>query len=143
MLLVNYSPTRKICIVQKNSWSLWYAHFFEILLVAPHVRHCGTSPPLHCTACFRLLVRGPFLLWQQLVPGDIKGDQLTGPQFLHWSNVAHPGDGAAEKMFFLLCLQRLWVKNHVFCHCDWVMHRIHQNERHRRTNKFFQGVIRA
>ena len=42
------------------------------------------------------------LLWQQLVPGDLKGDQLTGPQFLHWSKVAHPGDGAAEKEFFAL-----------------------------------------
>ena len=52
------------------------------------------------TACFCLLVRGPMLLWQQLVPGDLMGDQLTGPQFLHWSKVAHPRDGAAEKEFF-------------------------------------------
>ena len=33
-----------------------------------------------CTACFRLVERGPMLLWQQLPPGDLKnGDQLTGP----------------------------------------------------------------
>ena len=50
---------------------------------------------LPCTACDCLLVRGPMLLWQQLVPGDLTGDQLTGPQFLHWSKVAHPRDGAA------------------------------------------------
>ena len=44
--------------------------------------------------------KGPILLWQQLVPGGITGDQLTGPQFLHWSKVVHPRDGAAEKEFF-------------------------------------------
>ena len=52
---------------------------------------------VHCTACTPLLVRGPRLLWQQLVPGDLIGDQLTGPQFIHWSKVAHPRDGTAEK----------------------------------------------
>ena len=61
----------------------------------------GAGLPLkQCTACFRLLVRGPMLLWQQLVPGDLKGDQLTGLKFLHWSKVEHPRDGAAEKEFF-------------------------------------------
>ena len=44
------------------------------------------------------------MLWQDLVPGDLTGDQLTGPQLLHWSKVSHPRDGAAEKDF-LACLQ--------------------------------------
>ena len=50
--------------------------------------------------CFRLHVRGIKCSWQDLVPGDLTGHQLTGPQFLHWSKVAHPRDGAAEKEFF-------------------------------------------
>ena len=37
---------------------------------------------------------------QLTVPGDLMGDQLTGPQFLYWSKVAQPRDGAAEKEFF-------------------------------------------
>ena len=83
------------------------------------------------------------LFWQQLVPGDLKGDQLTGPQFLHWSKVAHPRDGAAEKKFLDLPSTPLG-KNMIFCHCDRVTHRMHQNERRRRTNKFFvSDVIRA
>ena len=31
----------------------------------------------------------------------------------------------------------------IFCHCDRMMHRIHQNDRRVRTNKFFHSVIRA
>ena len=42
------------------------------------------------------------MLWQDLVSGDLTGDQLTGPQFLHWSKVAHAKDGAAEKEFLAL-----------------------------------------
>ena len=41
------------------------------------------------------------------------------------------------KVFWLIS-QRLRVKKFLFlCHYDRVMHRIHQNERRRRTNKFF------
>ena len=63
------------------------------------------------------------VLWQDLVPGDLTGDQLTGPLFLHWSKVAHPRDGAAEKEFFLAFPSLpTGKKSMIFCHCDHVMH---------------------
>ena len=70
------------------------------------------------------------------VPGELMGTSWLVPSAFIGPKWAQPRDGAAEKVFWLV-LQRLWVKKHVFCHCDWVMHRIHQNERRSRTNKFF------
>ena len=41
----------------------------------------GVGVETRIGVCFRLLLRGPMLLWQQLVPGDLMRDQLTGPPF--------------------------------------------------------------
>ena len=62
------------------------------------------------------------MLWQDLVPGDLTGDQLTGPQFLHWSKVEHPRDGAAEKEFFGFAFTTYGLKKMIFFHCDHVMY---------------------
>ena len=50
----------------------------------------GMYEPSH--NLFLFTPKGHLVLWQDLVSGD-----LTGDQFLHWSKVAHPRDSAAEK----------------------------------------------
>ena len=69
------------------------------------------------------------LLWQQLFPGDLVGTSRLVSNSYIGPKLANPRDGASEKEFFL-------VKTMIFCHCDRVMHRIHQKERQLRTNKF-------
>ena len=67
------------------------------------------------------------MLWPDLVPDDLTGDQLTGPQFLYLSKVAHPRDGAAKKEFFGFAFNASGLKVMIFYHCDRGMHRIHQS----------------
>ena len=63
------------------------------------------------------------MLLQKLVPGELTGDRLTGFQFLHWSKVAHPRDGASEKDFFLAFFLLPMCTNYDFLHiCDRVKH---------------------
>ena len=38
----------------------------------------------------------------------------SSPKCFHWFKVAHPGDGAAEKKFFLACPLTPMGKNHDF-----------------------------
>ena len=58
---------------------------------------CTLLHSAHYTMQCNYALRGSWVLWQSLLPGDLTGDQLTGPQLLHWSKVAQPIDGAAEK----------------------------------------------
>ena len=59
---------------------------------------------------------GPYVALAAASPWWPDGDQLTGPQFLYWSILANPRDGAAEKEFFGLPFNASGYKTIFFCH---------------------------
>ena len=121
----SFSSSLRLQLIMKYLFTqIWREVTYQKCTVTMHSVFSSTS-------------KGPYVALAATSPWWPDGDQLTGSQFLHWSKVAHPRDDAAEKEFFWLALQRLWVKKHDFCHSDLVMHRIHKKERRRRTNKFF------
>ena len=62
---------------------------------APLLVPCGTRRPpsnvrssiahnnIQCKSVFVVTLKGSWVLWQSLLPGDLTGDQLSGPQHLH------------------------------------------------------------
>ena len=86
--------------------------------------------PLHYTTCFRLLLRGFKLLWQDLDPGDLIETSWIIPSAFILSKV-----GTSQRWH---CRKNLWVKKSIFfaivtawCICDaFAWRRI-------KTNNFF------
>ena len=54
---------------------------------------------------------------------------MTGPQCFNSSKFGTCQRWRCRKKVCWLVLQCLWGKNMIFCHCDRVIHRIHQNNR--------------
>ena len=49
----------------------------------------------------------------------------------------HIPDMEMQKTVYWLALQPLWVKNMIFCHCDCLMHNIHQNDKRLRAKQMY------
>ena len=71
--------------------------------------------PLHYTTCFRLLLRGFKLLWQDLDPGDLIETSWIIPSAFIWSKV-----GTSQR--WPLLKKPLGKEIQIFYHCDGMMY---------------------
>ena len=126
-------------------------NFLDLLCMCPAI-YCYCCSPIQavhtlgkfqCTACFRLLLRGPMLLWQQLVPGDLMGTSWLVPSSYIGPKWHIPEMALQKKSFLALPSTPLGKKPWFFAIVTgWCIGFIKRRGVAGQTS-FFHGLIRA